>query len=159
MGQYEKAIKDYTQTLKLRPNLIQAYNYRGIVRFKMNDYNGALSDYTKAINLGKNLEMPASQAKELGLNSSSLFFNRASVLQKQGKHEDAIIDYDNSIEIDPSNKMAFYNRAVSHLALKNKKSAIEDLIIAHSLGYDKANELIKKIDSLKIDSLKIDTIN
>ena len=84
LGIYANAIQDYSQTISLRPDFIQAYHYRGIARFRMNDLEGALKDYNEALRLGKNVDLEVAKAKEFGLNSSALYFNRGVVLQKQG---------------------------------------------------------------------------
>ena len=83
LGIYANAIQDYSETVKLRPDFIMAYHYRGIARFRMNDFDGALEDYNKALQLGQNIELDIATAKEFGLNSSALYFNRGVVMQKK----------------------------------------------------------------------------
>lgn len=68
----------------------------------MNDLEGALKDYNEALRLGKNVDLEVAKAKEFGLNSSALYFNRGVVLQKQGQLEAAVRDYTEAIDIDPS---------------------------------------------------------
>ena len=52
---YDKAIEDYTQAIKLDPNPAYAYNNRGTVKLKLGDYQGAIKDYDKAIELDPTL--------------------------------------------------------------------------------------------------------
>lgn len=143
LGIYANAIKDYSETIKLRPDFIMAYHYRGIARFRMNDFDGALEDYNKALQLGKNVEMDVARAKEFGLNSSALYFNRGAVMQKKGDYQAAIQDYTQSIEIDPSSAKAYYNRAIARMALSQSDDALKDLEIASRLGFEQANDVIR----------------
>ena len=110
------------------PNLLEAYHYRGIVRYGMKDLDGALADYNKAISLG--------------LKSSAIYFNRGVIFHQKGQLSDAIESYSRSIEIDPSNARAYYNRAISKLIVDNYKEALQDLEISKRLGYSKAAEVI-----------------
>ena len=50
-GQYNKAITDYDEAIRLNPGFTLAYNNRGIVRGTLKDFNGALKDFSKAIEL------------------------------------------------------------------------------------------------------------
>lgn len=143
LGIYANAIKDYSETIKLRPDFIKAYHYRGIARFRMNDLDGALEDYDRALKLGKNVEMDVVTAKEFGLNSSALYFNRGVVMQKKGSYQEAIKNYTESIKIDPSNAKAYYNRAIAKMALSQANEALKDLEIASRLGFEQANTVIR----------------
>ena len=139
---YFNAIQDYSQTISLRPDFIQAYHYRGIARFRMNDLEGALKDYNEALRLGKNVDLEVAKAKEFGLNSSALYFNRGVVLQKQGQLEAAVRDYTEAIDIDPSSARSYYNRAIAKMALYQSEEALKDLEIASRLGFEAADKVI-----------------
>lgn len=144
LGVYPQAIQDYTETIKLKPDFIMAYHYRGIVRFRMNDFDGALADYNQALELGKGVSMDVAKAKEFGLNSSALHFNRGVVMQKKGDVEAAIKDYSSAIAIDPSSAKSYYNRAIAQMSLNRTGEARKDLDIASKLGYSKAEEVKNK---------------
>ncbi len=142
LGNYAQAIQDYTETIALRPDFIQAYHYRGIARFRMNDLDGALKDYNEALRLGKDIHLDILQAKEYGLNSSALYFNRGVVWQKKGEYQQAIQDYTETIEIDPSTARAYYNRAIARMSISQSEEARKDLEIASRLGFEAANKAI-----------------
>lgn len=143
LGIFANAIKDYSETIKLRPDFILAYHYRGIARFRMNDLDGALEDYNRALELGKDIEMAPITAKEYGLNSSALYFNRGVILQKQGNYETAIQNYDQAIDIDPSNAKIYYNRAIAKMAISQGNEALKDLEISSRLGFKQAENIIQ----------------
>ena len=138
LKQNEEALKDMNYVIANVPNHALAYynrgiiyeNLGGIVRYGMKDLDGALADYNKAISLG--------------LKSSAVYFNRGVIFHQKGQLSDAIESYSRSIEIDPSNARAYYNRAISKLVIDNYKEALQDLEISKRLGYSKAAEIISQ---------------
>ena len=46
---FQGAIADYTEAIRLNPNLAQAYVLRGVVRYELKDFQGAINDYTQVI--------------------------------------------------------------------------------------------------------------
>ena len=50
-GDYDKAIADYTEAIRLNPKLAEAYYSRGFAYGKKGDYDKAIADYTEAIRL------------------------------------------------------------------------------------------------------------
>ncbi len=51
LGQYQRAIQDYTRAIQLDPDLAQAYYNRGIVYYNLGEYQRAIQDYDKACSL------------------------------------------------------------------------------------------------------------
>ena len=51
MGQYDKAISDYTEAIKLKPKHADIYYSRGLASYKMGQFEEAISDFTEAIKL------------------------------------------------------------------------------------------------------------
>jgi tetratricopeptide (TPR) repeat protein len=51
LGQYDKAIVDYTRALEVNPANSFAYYNRGITKDRMGDFEGAVADFSSAIAL------------------------------------------------------------------------------------------------------------
>lgn len=52
---YEKAIADFTQAIRLKPDLALAYNNRGLVRLQEKDDKGAMEDFKQVMRLNPDL--------------------------------------------------------------------------------------------------------
>src|SRR5665213_2329612 len=50
-GDYDKAIADFTQAIKLNSNYVAAYDDRSFAKERKGDYDGAFSDAVKAIQM------------------------------------------------------------------------------------------------------------
>jgi tetratricopeptide (TPR) repeat protein len=48
---FSKAISDYTEAIRLKPDLALAYEFRAIAYLSLKQYSKAISDYTEAIRL------------------------------------------------------------------------------------------------------------
>ena len=90
----------------------------GNSKFKLKDYNGAISNFTKAI--------------ELNPEYTNAYYNRALAKDRLNNHYGAISDYSKAIELDPKEDV-YCDRGVSKSKLKDYNSAISD--------YSKAIEL------------------
>ena len=78
-GQYERAITEYTEAIRLNPNDAAAYNNRGNTHSKLGAYIFAISDYDEAIRL--NPEKP------------DFYSNRGNAYAHLGDHGMANADY------------------------------------------------------------------
>ncbi len=70
-GEYDRAIEDYNQSIKLHADNPKAFNNRGVVYLKKGEYDRAIQDFNEAIKLAPGYASP--------------FANRAETYQNQGR--------------------------------------------------------------------------
>lgn len=99
-GDYTRARNDVESALAINNNSGEAYYYRGIINFVMDNYDQAIRDCDKAISwLKKNDEL------------SSAYCNRGNAYFVKGNYDQAIRDYKKALELH-SNPDAAKNLAV-----------------------------------------------
>ena len=119
LEEYEKAIADYNEAIKLKPDFALAYNNRGVAYDALGKHKEAIDDYDKAI--------------ELKPNYADAYNNRGNIYLAQGKYEKAIADYNEAIKLSPNFAEAYYGRGSTYGVIENYEKAITD--------FDKAIEL------------------
>lgn len=125
------AIDLYDQAIKIRPDFLQAYNNRGLLKYHLGDNKGALADYNKAI--------------EIKTDYPSAYYNRGLLKQRQDDITEALKDYNKAIELNPNNDLYYKTRAKCLRKLadsENDEKKKEDYI-------SKAENDEKKVESLK----------
>jgi tetratricopeptide (TPR) repeat protein/S1-C subfamily serine protease len=116
LGDKPGAIDDYTQAIKINPNLAQAYYNRGNVRNDLGDKQGAIDDYNQAIKINPNY--------------ADAYYNRGIVRDELGDKQGAIDDYTQAIKFNPNYAQAYNNRGIVRYTLGNKQGAIDDFNLA-----------------------------
>ena len=94
--QYDKALSEYEQAIKLNPKLAEAYNNRGDVYYGQGKYDNALSDYTEAIKLNHKY--------------TEAYYNRGLAYYEKKEYDKALEDFDQAIKLNPDYAMAYYKR-------------------------------------------------
>ena len=108
---FDKALKDYTQAIKVKPNNYMAFTNRGNIHKQNGNLDKALADYNKSIKIKpKHVQ---------GL------INRGNIKKNQGDVQGALADINKAIEIKPAYE-AYYARGVIYRELKKYKKAIKD---------------------------------
>ena len=107
---YEWAIVNCDEALKLDPNCADAYGCRGIAYHRQNNNERAIADYDKAI--------------KLGINSAPTCLFRGTAHFSQGDYEQAIADYSKAIELDLV--LAYNSRGYIYHYQGNYEQAIAD---------------------------------
>ncbi len=94
---YDRAIADYSEAIRLDPKHAHAFNGRGSVWSVKQDYDQALADYSEAIRLDP--------------TSAHAFGGRGNVWSGKKKHDRALSDYAEAIRLDPNDAYSFDARA------------------------------------------------
>jgi tetratricopeptide (TPR) repeat protein len=108
---YDGAILELSEAIRLDPNLAEAYAYRA--RAYVGDDNDlALADANRAIELNPRLALG--------------YFARGNVYNNRNDYDRAIADYTEAIRLDPRNANAYSNRGVAYYNKKDYDRAIAD---------------------------------
>jgi tetratricopeptide (TPR) repeat protein len=112
-GDYDRAIADFTQVIRLDPNDAWAYNSRGTAYHQKGDSDRALADFTQAIRLNP--------------NDAKAYYDRGVVYHLGKKDSDrAIADYTQAIRLDPNYAWAYTNRGAAYYGKGDLDKAIAD---------------------------------
>ena len=155
---YRNAIANYNQALKLKPDLTDAYNNRGIAYDNQGNYSEAIADYNQALKLnpdfasaynnrgiaytnqGKYTEaiVDFSQALKLQPDYAVTYNNRGATYANQGKYTEAIVDFSQALKLQPDGAMAYSNRGAAYTNQGKYIEAIADFGQALKLQPDYA---------------------
>jgi tetratricopeptide (TPR) repeat protein len=136
-NEFDKAIANFTQTIKIKPNHFYSYKLRGLSFYEKNEIDKSISDFTNAINLDpintgflnkiniKNLSIEDYEKIITGL--AETYSNRGNAFDEKGEYELAINDYTEAIKIYPNCAEAYNNRGFVYMNRKNDlNKAISD---------------------------------
>jgi tetratricopeptide (TPR) repeat protein len=118
-GDYEMAIEDFTEALKLDSNLAAAYVLRGralyaraskVTAEQARFYEQAIEDFTRALRLDP--------------NNVKIYFERGLAYLDKGDNDRAIADYNQAILLNPKYALAYINRGNAYGAKGDNDRAI-----------------------------------
>ncbi|MDO8998770.1 MAG: tetratricopeptide repeat protein [Bacteroidota bacterium] len=127
---FKDAITDWNVYLDGFPGEEEALISRAAAKINTKDYTGAIVDLDEAIK--KNAKNPVS------------YCYRAVAKSENKAFQEALKDYDMSLKLKFDYADAFYNRAATKMAIKDKFGACEDLNKADGLGNVHAAQIIEK---------------
>jgi tetratricopeptide (TPR) repeat protein len=145
-GDYITAIEEYTQAIRLDPNMAMAYSNRGFAYNEKGDYDRGIADCTQAIRLNPNDDAAynnrgnaynekgdydrgiadCTQAIRLDPNRAAAYNNRGRAYIEKGDYDRGIADCTQAIRLDPNYAMAYNNRGVAYYNKKDYNRAIAD---------------------------------
>lgn len=129
LQQFEPAMNDYQNALRIEPQNPELLNSRGKTYFDMamsgkfsKEKSGeflqnALQDYNKSLALADRLS-PAVHG--------AMLINRGAALGTINQLEAAEQDFNQGLQLDPQNKMGYLNRAMLHLKMRQPTKTLED---------------------------------
>jgi Tfp pilus assembly protein PilF len=111
-GDYDAAIKQFTQVIMLNPEYAAAYNERGYAYQSKGEYDLAIQNYTQAIVLDEDYK--------------DAYNNRGYVYYKKSEYDRAIQNFDQAIALDENYAYAYYNRGFVYKLKGEHDKAIAD---------------------------------
>ena len=116
LGNYRKAVKDFTQAIELKSDFNLAYSNRCLANLQLEEYHNALADCTIALSF-----VP---------DNTEAYLNRGLAEYRLGNYQAAVLDNNQAIKLKPYDFRAYYNRGIANAALKNHQGAIQDYNLA-----------------------------
>ncbi|MBI2485732.1 MAG: tetratricopeptide repeat protein, partial [Deltaproteobacteria bacterium] len=111
-GDFDNAITDYNEVIKIKPDLAEAYNNHGLAYLNKKEYISAIADFNQAIQLKPDYAIA--------------YVNRGLTYHYKGDQNLAIADHNQAIKLEPNLADAYYNRGLAYHYKGDYKSAIID---------------------------------
>ena len=111
-GDYDRAIRDFNEAIRLNPNAETAYYGRGYAYKKKGDYDHAIQDFNEAIHLNPNFERA--------------YYDRGNSYIDKEDYDRAIQEFDEAIRLNPKDAYAYNNRGVAYARKNDYGHAIQD---------------------------------
>lgn len=126
-GNYDKALQDYSQAVKINPQNPELFNSRGKTYFDMamsgkfpnqarDLVQKAIKDYTDAVNI------PTIKPK----SKAEVLINRGAANGSQQNFQQSIQDLTEGIKLDPSNENGYFNRSIAYYTMGRIDDALAD---------------------------------
>ena len=130
VSDYFGAIQDLSVAIKFKPTS-RAYLLRGKTKNNLLDYRGAIGDFNRGLEYDKENEV--------------LLLERAKSQLALKSYEESVLDFTKLIELNPSNKDAFYLRGLIKIHQGKKEEGCLDLSHAGELGDEDAYKKIAEL--------------
>lgn len=111
-GDYDGAIADYNESIRLGPGVATPWNNRGNTKKAKGDIDGAIADFDEAVRLRPDLV--------------AVWINRGGAKSEKGDFDGAIADYDEVIRLQPNYAPAWNNRGGAKSKNGDHNGAIAD---------------------------------
>lgn len=111
-SKYEDAIETLNVLLRVDPDAHEAYFFRGIAKYNLDDLFGAEMDFSMAI--------------EKNPVFTEAFQNRAITRMRLGNYQDALDDFQEAIDLRPDKAGPYYSRGVTFFLSQQYELALSD---------------------------------
>ncbi|MBN1847430.1 MAG: tetratricopeptide repeat protein [Deltaproteobacteria bacterium] len=128
-GQFQNALKDYSEAIRIHDQYADAYFNRGMVNVKLNRLSQAVSDFSRVV--------------EITPGAVDGYCNRGNAYLKMGQVDQAIGDYTEALKRAPEDADIYYNRAMAYMEKEDRQKAEEDLRAASRLGLEEAKKILE----------------
>jgi tetratricopeptide (TPR) repeat protein len=110
---YDKALSEYNQAIRMNPESVEAYFWRGRAFIKTGRYNEATVDFMKAT--------------ELNPRYAEAYNNLGWLFGRRKKYDESIYYLDRAIKLAPEGGWAYFYRGRMYSKKGDKQSALKDI--------------------------------
>ncbi|MFD1140468.1 tetratricopeptide repeat protein [Larkinella insperata] len=159
---YENALLDYDQAIKLSPDFYKPYYNRAKLKTARGETDPALRDFSEAIRRAPDISdiyldrgqlfansgnltsalSDFNQAIQLDPKNSLAYFNRGNIRFQQDEFAEALKDFTKTVELDAKFGKAFNALGVTQIMLNQRETGCLSLKQAKQLGYAEADTYI-----------------
>jgi len=119
--QYDRAIEDYDQAIRLNPNDVKSFFNRGFTYSNKGQFDHAIEDYDQAIRLNPNY--------------AEAYDARGNAYANKSQYDRAIEDYGQAIRLSPNLPVVYYDRGKAKRAKGDTAGGDADTAIAKQLEH------------------------
>lgn len=109
---FDMAISDYNEAIRLNPKNAGAYEERGLAYVMKMDLDKAIDNFSESIRLNP--------------KDAIVYCERGGIYDAKGEYDNAINDFDEALRIDPKNIKALLKRGAVYSKKKELEKAIND---------------------------------
>ncbi|MEP7170205.1 MAG: tetratricopeptide repeat protein [Bacteroidota bacterium] len=155
MGQLDKAMENFNQSIQFDPGYENAYANRGIVYCMNGKFDLGIKDFNKAIQLQPdyfeamiNRGIAYAQTKQfdkaiadftklttIKKDDPQVYLNRGIAYTQVTRYNEALADFNKALSLNPSYPEAFYRRSTALYNNHQYKEALADVQRAAELGF------------------------
>ncbi len=122
-GDFESAIEKFSKAIKVQPEMLDAYSYRGNAYIDLGQYQRALADLDYVI--------------QKSPDHHAAYYNRSTAQMGLGRTDQALADLNRAIQLAPEEPGYYLNRSAVHLVREEYDLALEDAANAIEFGEPK----------------------
>jgi tetratricopeptide (TPR) repeat protein len=112
IGEYERAIHDYSESINIDPHDAKPFNNRGVAYQRTGEYDRAIADFDAAISIDPNYV--------------NAFANRGETYQRKGEFTLALKDFDDAIRLRPELAVLWNERCWTRAVIDELRAALAD---------------------------------
>ena len=145
-GDYDRAIQDATEGIRLNPNEPSLYYTNGLAYKKKGDFDHSIQNFDEAIRLNGKFErayydrgnayidkekydraiQDFNEAVHLNPNNANNYNNRGVAYMRNGDYSRAVQDYNQAIHLNSNDTASYVNRGLTYFVESNLAAALAD---------------------------------
>ncbi len=172
IGQYDKALEDFNNAIRVDPKYAEGYNSRGQILAMRGNIDEALQDFLKVIELNPRFDEAYNnigiiytmkkdnekaliyfkKAIEIDPANGQAHYNLGIIFEQKRMPKQALANYNKAIQLNPHSADAYYSRGNVYATMGIFDQAAKDFekalkINPHHLGAERSQQLLNKLQA------------